>query len=109
MADGTVTLAFRRWERPTIKPGGTLQTPGGVLGIDEVDLIEPSDVSDEDELEFKPRVRRLKALGLTESLDVGYRLSPRGQAFLAEMDARTRGATGPQFTRPASEPQSSCP
>ena len=31
---------------------------------------------------FKVRVRRLKELGLTESLDVGYRLSPRGAAFL---------------------------
>jgi ribosomal protein S19E (S16A) len=27
-------------------------------------------------------VRRLKALGLTESLERGYRLSPRGQAYL---------------------------
>ncbi len=32
---------------------------------------------------FKTRVRRLKALGLTESLQVGYRISPRGAAFLA--------------------------
>jgi hypothetical protein len=32
---------------------------------------------------FKTRVRRLKALGLTESLQVGYRLSPRGEAFLS--------------------------
>jgi biotin operon repressor len=32
---------------------------------------------------FKVHVRRLKALGLTISLDVGYRLSPRGQAYLA--------------------------
>ncbi len=31
---------------------------------------------------FKIRVRRLKALGLTESLEVGYRLSPRGVAYL---------------------------
>jgi hypothetical protein len=31
---------------------------------------------------FKQRVRRLKELGLTESLEVGYRLSPRGRAFL---------------------------
>ena len=29
---------------------------------------------------FKIRVRRLKDLGLTESLDVGYRISPRGAA-----------------------------
>ncbi len=32
---------------------------------------------------FKSDVRRLKSLGLTESLEVGYRLSPRGRAFLA--------------------------
>jgi hypothetical protein len=32
---------------------------------------------------FKAHVRRLKELGLTESLRIGYRLSPRGQAYLA--------------------------
>jgi hypothetical protein len=32
---------------------------------------------------FKTDVRKLKRLGLTESLDVGYRLSPRGKAYLA--------------------------
>jgi hypothetical protein len=32
---------------------------------------------------FKRDVRRLKELGLTESLEVGYRLSPRGAAVLA--------------------------
>jgi len=32
---------------------------------------------------LKRRVRQLKGLGLTISLDVGYRLSPRGRAFLA--------------------------
>jgi hypothetical protein len=31
---------------------------------------------------FKARVRRLKELGLTESLRPGYRLSPRGEAVL---------------------------
>jgi hypothetical protein len=31
---------------------------------------------------FKRRVRQLKELGLTESLDIGYRLSPRGHAYL---------------------------
>lgn len=33
-------------------------------------------------LPFKRDVRKLKELGLTESLEVGYRLSPRGRAFL---------------------------
>ena len=34
---------------------------------------------------YKLRVRRLKALGLTESLERGYRLSPRGVAYLAAL------------------------
>jgi hypothetical protein len=33
---------------------------------------------------FKRDVRKLKELGLTESLPVGYRLSPRGNAYLAD-------------------------
>jgi len=31
---------------------------------------------------FKLNVRKLKELGLTESLEIGYRLSPRGEALL---------------------------
>jgi hypothetical protein len=31
---------------------------------------------------FKASVRKLKELGLTESLEIGYRLSPLGKAFL---------------------------
>jgi biotin operon repressor len=33
--------------------------------------------------DYKLHIRHLKALGLTISLDVGYRLSPRGTAYLA--------------------------
>lgn len=32
--------------------------------------------------DFKQQVRKLKDLGLTISLEIGYRLSPRGQAYL---------------------------
>jgi hypothetical protein len=35
-----------------------------------------------EKLPFKSRVRKLKALGLTVSLDTGYRLSPRGESVL---------------------------
>ncbi len=34
-------------------------------------------------LVFKRDVRKLKALGLTESLEIGYRISPRGLVLLA--------------------------
>lgn len=35
---------------------------------------------------FKADVRKLKELGLTESLEIGYRLSPRGEAFLRAIE-----------------------
>jgi hypothetical protein len=177
LADGSVTLAFRRWKRPTVKTGGRLTTRAGVLAIDEVKEIEEGAITEADarrsgfvdraalldelakrhgelyriafhrigddprvalreqaalteddsaelarrlarldgasthgpwteavlrliaerpavragdlaeslgreRLAFKADVRKLKALGLTESLDVGYRLSPRGKAWL---------------------------
>jgi hypothetical protein len=37
---------------------------------------------------FKRRVRQLKELGLTESLEVGYRISPRGEAVLGDLESR---------------------
>lgn len=173
LADGSITVAFRRWKKATVKAGGTLQTPGGLLAIDEVTPLQPDEITDDDALQagyldradvlanlrpvgdlyrvrfhrlgddpratlrqsdrlspedlaalttalrrldwavpvlrligehpavvstelapqlgmerfpFKERVRRLKALGLTESLRIGYQLSPRGRAFLAHLD-----------------------
>ena len=173
---GAITLAFRRWRRPTVRAGGTLLTGGGQLSIGSVTTIDPREISDDDahragypsraallaELSlgagdvyrvelgalgpdprialrnapaasdaeherlrerlrrldvragrpwtlqtleviaqhpavragtlctlfgqdkepFKINVRKLKNLSLTESLEVGYRLSPRGQALL---------------------------
>ncbi|HEX3547359.1 MAG TPA: hypothetical protein VHU62_12405 [Mycobacterium sp.] len=46
---------------------------------------------------FKRRVRQLKGLGLTISLDVGYRLSPRGRAYLRRAGSPHRsGASRPR-------------
>ena len=176
IAAGKVTLAFRRWTRPTVRAGGTLTTAVGVLAIEAVDVIELADLTNEqadqagyasaaalrrdlrpegqlyriafhrmgddprialrgeaaldaadvdglrsalakldrnhrggawtaavlgliagrdgitaaeiagqlgrDKAALKLAIRKLKALGLTESLQVGYRLSPRGRALL---------------------------
>ena len=172
---GEVTLAFRRWRRPTVRAGGTLTTRAGVLAIESVEPVEEEAITDADarragaadraeliarlrpegtlyrvafrlvgpdprialrqqaELDeeeraaiaarlarldaasrhgpwtatvleliarrpatraqelaaelgretapFKADVRKLKELGLTESLERGYRLSPRGRAY----------------------------
>lgn len=48
LADGTITVAFRRWKRPTVKAGGTLRSPGGLLAIDAVDLIDAADITPAD-------------------------------------------------------------
>jgi hypothetical protein len=173
IADGRVTLAFRRWRRAPPADGSSLRSPAGVLCLDRVTVVDEGDITTEDvrrtgmsphelrasiagegtllriELRlagadpriglrerlpahgeheaivtrlaridaacptpwttrylqliasqpgivsrvlapqvdadvppFKRRVRQLKELGLTESLEVGYRLSPRGGAVL---------------------------
>ena len=48
---------------------------------------ELAEALDMERLQFKRRVRQLKELGLTESLERGYRLSPRGEAWLAHLRA----------------------
>ena len=36
---GEIDLQFRRWRRPTVKPGGSLRTAIGMLAIDTVDKV----------------------------------------------------------------------
>jgi hypothetical protein len=53
--------------------------------IERMPAIRAGDLADEvgrERLPFKADVRKLKNLGLTISLGVGYELSPRGQAYL---------------------------
>jgi hypothetical protein len=165
--EGKISVVFRVWKRPTVKRGGTLKTRKGVLFIENVEVIDRADVTEEDirsaglesreelcetdrdgdfyritvrfngddprialrqnldiaelasvceilrktgswttqflemihdqpnihaqiladqvgleKLKFKAKVRKLKSLGLTESLRPGYRLSPRGERVL---------------------------
>lgn len=67
--------APQSWTTATLKliaahPGTVSTTLADRLGMERSD--------------FKNNVRKLKSLGLTTSLDVGYRLSPRGEAFLKD-------------------------
>jgi hypothetical protein len=43
---GRIDLQFRRWTRPTVKPGGTLKTPLGLLRIGAMTDMRPEDVTD---------------------------------------------------------------
>jgi len=48
IADGSVTLAFRRWRRPTVRAGGTLRTAAGVLMIEAVEPALAEDLTGND-------------------------------------------------------------
>lgn len=72
--DGRV--AHGPWTRPTLQ----------LIAIHEG--VRAADLAEElgrERAAFKADVRKLKALGLTESLDVGYRLSPRGRVVLERL------------------------
>jgi hypothetical protein len=62
------------WTRPTLR--AIAEHPG-------VRAPELAASFERETAAFKLDVRKLKALGLTISLRVGYRLSPRGEAYLA--------------------------
>ncbi|HVW91419.1 MAG TPA: hypothetical protein VHB74_02305 [Devosia sp.] len=46
--EGRITLQFRRWTRPTVKPGGTLRTKLGTIRIGRIDDLDPAEVTLED-------------------------------------------------------------
>jgi hypothetical protein len=81
------------WTRPTL------------LLIDELPAIRAPDLAQRmgrDTPSFKQNVRKLKERGLTESLDIGYRLSARGAAVLDHEGH-------PRSTRDRSAPEAGIP
>jgi hypothetical protein len=48
IADGSVTLAFRRWDRPRMRPGSTQRTGAGVIRIETVDTVDPETLTEDD-------------------------------------------------------------
>lgn len=43
---GKTLLVFRRWRRSNVKTGGTLKTAVGILAIDRITEIDPSDITE---------------------------------------------------------------
>ena len=43
-----MTLAFRRWTKPTVKAGGALRTAAGLLAIDAVEKIAAKSIKEKD-------------------------------------------------------------
>lgn len=45
---GTIDLQFRRWTRPSVKPGGTLKTKLGLMQIGAITNLTPEEVTEAD-------------------------------------------------------------
>jgi hypothetical protein len=100
IADGSVTLAFRRWDRPRMRPGSTQRTGVGVVRVESVDEVDPESLTEEDAR--LAGVASLTALRrLLERRDGAHvyrmrvtlagadpRVALRGQAELSEEDRR---------------------
>lgn len=69
---GTITLQFRRWTRPSVKPGGTLKTKIGLLQIGRIDELLPEDVT----------LKDAKAAGFKDLADFNHWLGTMKQGPL---------------------------
>ena len=70
IASGEITVAFRRWTRPTVRAGGTLKTAVGVLAIEAVEQVPAEAITE------------------AEARRAGH---PSLSALMAELDAREQG------------------
>ena len=48
VADGTITVSYRLWQRPKVKVGGRYRSGSVTIEVDDVDLLPFSSVTDED-------------------------------------------------------------
>lgn len=79
IAEGRVTLAFRRWRRAPPTDGSSLRSPVGVLCLERVTIVEEGDITTED-------VRRT---GLSPD---ELRASIAGEGTLLRIELRLGGA-----------------
>ena len=48
VADGSMSLAFRRWRKQDVQPGALFKTAAGVIRVDAVKRIDPAKITDRD-------------------------------------------------------------
>jgi hypothetical protein len=48
VADGAITLAFRRWRKQDVKPGAVFKSGGSLIRVDAVTEVDPSAITDEE-------------------------------------------------------------
>jgi len=77
---GEVDLVFRRWNRPTVRSGGTLKTKVGLLAIKSITDTSPDAVTDSearragftDAADFRRWLNTMKQGSLFQRIEVAY-------------------------------------
>lgn len=77
---GKVDVIFRRWNRPTVKTGGTLKTKLGLLSIKSVTEMSADDVTDADAkragfrdvADFRTWLDTMKEGSIFQRIDVAF-------------------------------------
>jgi hypothetical protein len=72
---GEVDLAFRRWQKPTVKTGGRLRNSLGELAIESVEVVDAASITDADAI----RAGFASAEALTTELFRERRAAARGR------------------------------
>jgi hypothetical protein len=100
VADGRVDLAFRRWERPRVKPGGRQRTAVGVIAFDSVEPVAAEAISAQEARRagFAAREELLAYLARRDAADI-YRVTLR----LAGPDPRIALRDAPPTSEEAAE------
>ena len=95
---GSVAVAFRRWQRPSVRAGGTLLTAAGQLGIGAVERVAPSQITEADARRagYASRAALLQALDERSHGDVIPDRARRARARRAHRLARVVRAERPE-------------
>lgn len=92
---GIITLAFRKWQKASVKSGSLLHASIGLIKIDNIEVVTENDITDQDALNagFTDKKQLLKSLasssGTIFKLSVSYhsadpRIKLREQTELSE-------------------------
>jgi len=84
--DDELAARLDRLDRASAHGAWTYETLRSIRDHPGVVSTRLAEMVGRERMAFKTDVRKLKALGLTESLEIGYRLSPAGVAFLEHRD-----------------------
>lgn len=76
---GAITVSFRLWRRPQVKPGGRYRVRGGQIVVDSVELVPFSSIDDADlqragEPDFESLRRRAAHAGPVHDDTLLYRV-----------------------------------